>query len=83
MYQLQLLLLAILLITVLVSQNVIYLEYFMLMSHGVNKKAPKIVSLYPSPLTGFHQACYLTSNNLSTFFCSDLTNYCKNNAFSK
>ena len=41
MYQLQLLLLlAILLITVLVSQNVIYLEYFILMSHGVNKKHP-------------------------------------------
>ena len=44
MYQLQLLLLVTLLITMLVSRNVIYLEYFIPMSHGVNKKAPTIVS---------------------------------------
>ena len=49
MCQLKLLLLLILLITVLVSHNVIYLEYFMPMSHGVNKKAPTIVSPHPSP----------------------------------
>ena len=49
MCQLQLLLLVILLITVLVSHNVIYLEYFMPMSHGVNKKAPTIVFPNPSP----------------------------------
>ena len=49
MCQLQLLLLVILLITVLVSHNVIYLEYFMPMSHGINKQAPKIVSTRPSP----------------------------------
>ena len=49
MCQLQLLLLVILLITVLVSHNVIYLEYFMPMSHGVNKKAFAIVS--PTPPT--------------------------------
>ena len=82
MCQLQLLLLAILLITVLVSQNVIYVEYFMPMSHGVNKKAPTNVS--PTlPITSFHRACCFTSSNLSAFFCSDLTDYCKNNAFSK
>ena len=74
MCQLQLLLLVILLITVLVSHNVIY--------RGVNKKAPTIVSPTP-PLTGFHQAYCFTSNTLSTFFCSDLTDYCKNNVFSK
>ena len=49
MCQLQLLLLVILLITVLVSHNVIYLEYFMPMSHGVNKKVPTIVSPTPLP----------------------------------
>ena len=49
MFQLQLLLLVILLITVLMSHNVIHLEYFMPMSHGVNKKAPTIVSPNPSP----------------------------------
>ena len=48
MCQLQLLLLVILLITVLVSHNVIYLEYFMPMSHGVNRKAPTIVPLAPN-----------------------------------
>ena len=47
MRQLQILLLLILLITVLVSHNVIYLEHFMPMSHAVNKKAPTIVS--PTP----------------------------------
>ena len=41
MCQLQLLLLVILLITVLVSHNVIY--------YGVNKKAPTIVSPTPPP----------------------------------
>ena len=40
MCQLQLFLLVILLITVLLSHNVIYFEYFMPMSHGINKKAP-------------------------------------------
>ena len=49
MCQLQILLLLILLINVLVSHNVIYLEYFMPMSHGINKQAPKIVSTRPSP----------------------------------
>ena len=82
MCQLQLLFLVILLITVSVSHNVIYFEYFMLMSHGVNKKAPRIVSPNP-PLAGFHQACCFTNNTLSTIFCSDVTDYCKNNAFSK
>ena len=43
MCQLDLLLLLILLVTVLVSHSVIYLEYFMPMSHGVDKKAPIIV----------------------------------------
>ena len=49
MCQLQLLLLVILLITVLVSHNVIYLEYFMPMSHGVSKKAPQLSSPTPLP----------------------------------
>ena len=35
-------------ITVLVSHNVMYLEYLMPMSHGVHKKAPTIVSPHPS-----------------------------------
>ena len=48
MCQLKLLLLLILLITVLVSHNVIYLEYFMPMSHGVNRKAPTIFPLAPN-----------------------------------
>ena len=37
-----------LLITVLVSHSVIYVEYFMPMSHGVNEKGPTIVSPHPS-----------------------------------
>ena len=49
MCQLQVLLFVMLLITVLVSHSVIYLQYFMPMSHGVNKKAPVIVS--PTPPT--------------------------------
>ena len=82
MCQLQVLLFVMLLITVLVSHSVIYLQYFMPMSHGVNKKAPVIVSPTP-PTNSFHEACCFTSNNLSTLFCSDLKDYCKNNAFSK
>ena len=80
MCQLQLLLLVILLVTVLVLRSVIYLEHFVPMSHGVNKKEclPP-----PLPLIGFHQASCFTSNTLSTFLCSDLTDYCKNIAFSK
>ena len=49
MCQLQLLFLIILLIAVLVSHNVIYLEYFMPVSHDVNKKAPTIISPHSSP----------------------------------
>ena len=45
--------------TVLVSHNVICFRYFMPMSHGVNKKAPTIVSLHPSPLLGFHQCLFV------------------------
>ena len=48
MCQLQLLLLVMLLIIVLVSHSVIYFEYFMPMSYGINKKAPTIVSPHPS-----------------------------------
>ena len=82
MCQLQLLFLVILLITVSVSHNVIYFEYFMLMSHGAIRR---LLELSPPtlPLAGFHQACCFTSNTLSTFFCSDVTDYCKHNAFSK
>ena len=50
MCQLQLLLLVILLIIVLVLQNVIYLEYFMPISHGINKKAPTIVFPHLPPI---------------------------------
>ena len=46
MCQLQLLLLV---VTVLVCDNVIYLEYLMPMSHGVDKKASTIVSPTPPP----------------------------------
>ena len=83
MCQLQLLLFVILLITVLVSHNVTYLEYFIPMSHGVKKRAPTTVSPPPVALTNFHQSCCFISNTLSTFFCSDLADYCKNNTFSK
>ena len=66
-------------ITVLVSQNVVCFGYFMPMTHGVNKKAPKVVSFHTSPLnqdfTRF--VCCFTRNTLSTFFCSDLKDYCK------
>ena len=54
----------------------------MLMSHGAIRR---LLELSPPtlPLAGFHQACCFTSNTLSTFFCSDVTDYCKHNAFSK
>ena len=48
MCQLQILLLVMLLITVLVLHSVIYVGYFMPMSHGVNEKAPAIFSPHPS-----------------------------------
>ena len=71
-------------ITVLVSHKVIYFGYFIPTSHGVNKKAPPIVSsTTPLPyhvLTRF--ACYFTRDSLSTFFCSDRI-IAKNNAFLK
>ena len=44
-------------ITVLVSHNAICCGYFIPMSHGVNKKAPPIVSL--TDLPAFHQVCLL------------------------
>ena len=69
----QLLLLVILLVTVLVSHNVINFEYFMPMSHGVNKKVPTTISPNP-PSNRFSPACC---------FCSYLTDYCKNNSFTK
>ena len=70
-------------ITVLVSDNVICFGHFMLMIHGVDKKACRI--LFPTPLhchvfTRF--VCYFLSNALSTFLFSDHIN-AKNNAFSK
>ena len=63
-------------VTVLVPQNVICFGYFVLMSHGVNKKVLTIVSLYPG-LFVLQEILY------QLFFCCDLTDYCKNNAFSK
>ena len=71
MYQLQLLLLVILLITMLVSHNVIYLEYFIPMSHGVNKKAPTIVSPQLSPQQVFTRLVVLQVILYQPFFCSD------------
>ena len=49
-------------ITVLVLHYVICFGYFISMSHGVNKKAPPIVSPRPSYLLGFHQVCLLFYN---------------------
>ena len=46
-------------ITVLVPDNFICFGYFMPLSHDVNKKAPTIFFLQPSPLPGFHQVCLL------------------------
>ena len=48
-------------ITVLVSDSVICLGYFMHMSHGINKKAPPTVSPNHHPPTspGFYQVCLL------------------------
>ena len=65
-------------ITVSVSHNVICFEYFMPISHGVNKKAPRIVSLNPPTNQVFTRlVCCFIRNTLSTlFFCSALTDYC-------
>ena len=53
----------------------------MSMSHGVNKKAHTIVSPNPPPQP------LPPPNKFSIvyqpFFCSDLTDYCKNKAFPK
>ena len=70
-------------ITVLVSHNIIYFRYFMLTSHGVNKKAPPVVSPTLFPYQVFTRfAFYFTRNTLSTFFCSEQI-IAKNNAFLK
>ena len=70
-------------ITVLVSPNVICYGYLMPMSHGVNKKAPPVVSTIPPPCHVFTRfLCCFTRNTLSTFFFSDQI-VAKNNAFSK
>ena len=67
-------------ITVLGSHNNIFFGYFMPFSHGVNKKA----SSTPLPNQVFARfVCCFTRNTLSNFFSSDLTDYCKNNVFSK
>ena len=59
-------------ITVLVSHNVFCFIYFMSLSHGVNKKAPPVSSLQSPPFQVFTRfVCCFTTNNLSTFFCSD------------
>ena len=68
--------------TVLVSHNVICFRYFMPMSHGVNKKAPTIVSPHPSPLLGFHQ-CLLFYKQYFINLLLLWSDYCKKNAFSK
>ena len=51
--------------------------------HGVNKKAPPVVSSTPLPYQVFTRlVCCFTRNTLSTFFCSDQI-IAKNNAFLK
>ena len=64
-------------ITVLVSHSVICFGYFMPMSHGVNKKAPPIVSPHPSPLPGFVQVCLLFYNKNFLNLLSLWLDYCK------
>ena len=62
----------------LVSHNFICFGYSMSMSRGVNKKAPKIVPPIPPPNHVFPRFVRsFTRNTLWTFFCSDLTDYCK------
>ena len=46
-------------ITVFVQHTVICFEYFMPMSHGVNKKAPPIIRSNASLIPGFHQVYLL------------------------
>ena len=69
----------------------------MSMSHGVNKKAHTIVSpnpppppphpppppIPPSPYQVFTRLVVLQVIVYQPFFCSDLTDYCKNKAFPK
>ena len=64
-------------IAVLVSHSVICFGYFMPMSHGVNKKAPPIVSRHPSPLPGFLQVCLLFYNKNFLNLLSLWLDYCK------
>ena len=60
-------------ITVSISHNVICFRYFMPMRHGVNKKAPPVVSPTSPPYQVFNRfICCFTRNTLSNFFCSDL-----------
>ena len=82
MFQLQLILFVILLITVL-CHMMLYTMNILCLWAMLSIKRLLQLSPPPLPLTGFHQACCFRSNNLSTFFCSDLTDYSKNNAFSK
>ena len=59
-------------ITVLVSRNAISFGYFIPRSHGVNKKAPPIVSPTLLPYQVFTRfACCFTRNSLSILFFSD------------
>ena len=79
MYQLSILLLVIL----LMSRNVIFFEYFMPMSHVVNKTLPSISSTPPFPYHLFTRfLCCCTIKTLSSLFCSDQI-IAKENAFSK
>ena len=69
--------------TVLVSLNVIGFEYFLPISHAVNKKSPPIVSPAPPHYQVFTRfVCCFTRNTLSTWFCSGQI-IGKNNTFSK
>ena len=58
-------------IAVLLSHNVTWFAYFMPMSHGINEKAPTIVSHQPSSPSPFGQVligfvCCFIGNILST-----------------
>ena len=50
-------------ITVLVSDNIIFLGYFMSLSYGINNKTPPSTSYDPRPqLSSFYQVCLLFCN---------------------
>ena len=66
----------------LVSPNAICFRYLCQLAVVPIKRLLQFLSHFPSPGQVFARfVCSFTRNTLSTFSCSDLTNYCKNNAF--